>query len=277
MKNYRFSLLLLGILLGILLGGCAESTAPASGPIVWKNPPIGELITWSGTAVDSSQYGFTEQLQDTFRVIDSNLNIGGKIHVNELSYSDGVFTENIFTAYEANGNFSIGDSAYNGYTYEIKWTTYPTASGGSITDPPIVDSVTEYGDTISETGSRTYVDEETITIGGISYQAIRLNAKYSDGDIALGDQETGVENAIFWFFPEIGFFGKGSVDEVSISIETGTYVPSESHLTEQYELSTLVSGAAPESGKSGKPQSISPNGGSKLLRALLPHSFNKAN
>ena len=274
MKHNRISLLLLGI----VIGGCAQSTAPQQTilPSAWKNPSIGAEFTTEGSYEDSSQYGISSgPFQDMYQVTDSNLTIGGKTHVNELIFDGG---EIIYTTYEANGDFSIGDSSYNGSATVLEWTTFPIASAGTLSDPP-VDSVIADGDIVRSNNTRTFVDKETITIGSTPFQAVRIDANYQSTETGPNYPNQDIQNSVLLFVPEIGFFGKETYDEVSSSAEyeNGNYITTEDHCTSQSELSMYANVAAPPapSGKSATPQGVSQNESSKLLKALLLHRFNK--
>lgn len=256
------TLLLSPSFLAAIVVGCTQSTAPVAGSSdLWKDPSIGSEFVLNDSYTDTSLDGVSSgNSVIAYQVLDSNMTIGGKTHVME-------FTGGLYAAYEQNGDFSIGDSTYtyDGYEYVsgFQWIAFPTASGGTINDRPIDSVDYAYGDTMIQRGSRSFVDRETLTIGGRQFQAVKIALHYYSADYSSSGRSETTENSFAWFIPEIGFFGKETMDIVSHN--TDPYSPSYDHQTGLTELSMF--GKESHGKSSVTPQFTS---SSVALKSLFP-------
>src|SRR5207244_4051267 len=130
-----------------------------------------------------------------------------------------------------------------------------------------VDSVTDYGwgDTIRTSGSRSYAGQETVTIGGTPFDAVKIAVQYTASRSGYSGYD-GKETGSYWFIPKIGFFGKGSVTGEWAT--KGYYSDNTESFNDQFELTMYGSNMAATSPKAGAAMSAN-----ALRHILSPKSL----
>jgi hypothetical protein len=206
MKGFR-SLLLFSVL-GIVYGCNQGSDTGLNGGGSsgnWTIPRAGTMYVFRMT---SSSLADSAKL-DTLLVLGSHEQAGGKSNVSrfaDLSESDS--KPAIFISYESNGDISFG-GPFNDTASSFRWTTYPTGSHKTISDPKV--DTFEFSSHIVESGDRSYVGTETITAAGRNYSTshVRVTSRFLDVDTSGSFADSSNTTLDYWFAPSIGFIAKG--------------------------------------------------------------------
>ncbi len=208
----------------VVFAACSQSTAPATDNSgVWKSNNGRAILVFDETSWDSSAYLYDStqgRVVPTatvgtlnFEIGDTGLTWGGKQHVGMFYGQNG----SQYAAYESNGDFSFGDSSYDGIT----WKTFPTGSHRTIADP-IVDSTDAYGYHTFASDFRSFVGTESLTLAtGETYSSehvreISVNSYSSPNSYADSSRDV----VDYWYVPTIGFFAKMTDDHTSSSISS---------------------------------------------------------
>jgi hypothetical protein len=192
---------LIPTLFGLLaISSCSTQLSP-TGPELWKETGAGTFMVFRVNGTDSSASGIRpiEGSYD-YNIVATGLSLGGKVNVAKLE----ILGSTSYLCYEANGDFSHGDSTESG----VKWITYPTGSKGTIADP-VLDTTDYLGYRTTSTSSRTYRGTEEITLGGTQYQAIKIRAISSYvNNSGSSYSYTSRDTTDYSYVPQLGFFGK---------------------------------------------------------------------
>ena len=215
MKHLQLIVVLFAVAILSSCNSGAETTLNTGGGSagIWTIPGIGTIYLFQ----DGDPNGSGQTQSTTLTVSSVGQHMNGKTNVVGLtetsSDSSGSQNNGIFYyAIEPNGDISLRDSSSSG----IKWTTYPTGSRTTISDPRI-DSITSFGEHIIQTSTRSYVASENVTTLAGTFAAIHITetsfSLFKDSIGSFADSSLNVSD--FWFTPSIGFFAK--VVESSIS------------------------------------------------------------
>jgi hypothetical protein len=172
---------------------------------MWTIPGVGTVYTYAVNEPDSIGLPASDTFQ--FTVTSTGQQFAGKSNVVRLITTvAGQQSSSGDYAIESNGNISLDDSIAPG---DITWTTYPTGSKETITDPT-VDS-TEFGELTITTDVHSFIASESLTTaaGNFSTLHVREVTKTIDIDTAdFTDNDTSIQTEDDWYAPSIGFLVK---------------------------------------------------------------------
>jgi hypothetical protein len=220
-SNIGLQVLLLacGLAIAIFFAACSSPSGGPGSSIAWKNAKQGNVYIFKDYQIDTlGRLGIPTVEVDS--VVTSGLSIGGKANASEVLESVvGNFSLfSYYIAYDANGDFELGDSSYsapNGFM----WIDFPT---GTQRTNVIRDTSGDNGyDKFSEYQAISYVGYESVQAAGKTFNAmkIKLDSRSSSSSTNYSDASETVE--YFWFVPEIGFFVKAEMHDTSSSDSNG--------------------------------------------------------
>ena len=162
---------------------------------MWTIPGVGTEYILQITQVGSSTSTF-----DTLTVLNVNQHIGGKWNVVSSIIHGQI--EAGFSNIEPNGDYSFGV----GGPILIKWTTFPTGTRQTISDP-IVDTF-EGSVHLQHSDVRSYIGEENVTTAAGEFSALHIRETRVDiqmtGSDTLARLFSDTEIVDYWFAPSIG-------------------------------------------------------------------------
>jgi hypothetical protein len=197
----------------VSLVGCnqgSDTSLNGGGYVGWTIPRVGTGYVFQFQPVKDSA------IADTIFILGTGERHGSKSNV--IRFGKGGNGGEGFFAIEPNGDFSLGDSSSDSFT----WTTYPTGNRKNISDPK-VDTI-DFGEHLTRSRVRSYVGTERLTVAGRSLSTVHVRESYRrssvDTSSFFGDSTTTTTD--IWLAPSLSFIvrehyqstSNGSIDEV---------------------------------------------------------------
>lgn len=222
MKGFRSLFLVIGL---VSLASCnqgSDTGLNGGGSIGnWIIPNPGTMYVF-GIAESDSLFG----PMDTIVILSTHGQIGGRKNV--VRFGPAGAGNVGFVNIESNGNFSLGDSS----SFDFRWTTFPTGSRKTISDPT-VDTI-EFSEHVITSDARSYVGSETLRLAGrsLTTQHVREVRHRSTTDSLNSFFSQRVDTTDMWVAPSIGFivqehdrsFEDGKLDQ-DFHIQLLQYIP----------------------------------------------------
>ncbi|HET6512857.1 MAG TPA: hypothetical protein VFH43_11735 [Candidatus Kapabacteria bacterium] len=203
------------------LASCAATNEPdfQGGGVTNTKPAIASNFRFHHITSDEGTKTHEDSL--TYTTTVSPIEIKGKsgayVFVNSESQ---INTRTI--AYETNGNISILVPLVTETTQDVQWMTIPLIGSGGSKDLLLA----QYDTTISGistslklTATATLVSNQNMTVNGQNYTAKHYKITRTLTSTTLGIPVSTNDDDLFWWIPDLGFFGK--IEEGGFSDPTG--------------------------------------------------------
>lgn len=209
------------LFIALSLTGCAATNEPdfQGGGVTNTKPTLASTFTFHHLVTDDgvNQHEDSIVYTTTISPIDIKGKSGTYVFVNSETQ---INTRTI--AYETSGNISILVPLVTETTQDVQWMTIPLIGSGGSKDLLLA----QYDTTISGvntslklTASATLVSNENMTVNGRSYTAKHFKITRTLTSTTAGIPISTNDDDLFWWIPDLGFFGK--VEEGGFSDPTG--------------------------------------------------------